>query len=266
MAQIKFYRSSVAPTNPQEGAIWFNVSNRTIQLYKSNAWEIYTSIIDASFNDNKLEITKHTGAKVTVDLSDMASKSVLDTLSDNFDQLKTNFDTLVGSDTNKSVRTIANEELAAQLLAGPDGAVDNFNTLQQLAAWLEEHPESAAAMNEAIATNSANISTLTTDVNNLKAIDHDAYKADIAAINTTIEENELTIASALTDLDTRINNLSATESVASVSGQDYILTETVDNVVVVKADIGSISNEEPGLALAADVKEYVDSTFEWASF
>ena len=29
--------------------------------------------------------------------------------------------TLQGEDTGKSVRTIANEELAAQLLAGPDG-------------------------------------------------------------------------------------------------------------------------------------------------
>ena len=33
------------------------------------------------------------------------------------------------------------------------GAVDNFKTLQELAAWLEQHPEDAAAMNVAIQAN-----------------------------------------------------------------------------------------------------------------
>jgi len=56
--------------------------------------------------------------------------------------------TLVGEDTGKSVRTIANEELAAQLLSG-DAEAD-FQTLQELAAWLEDHPEDAAAMNKSI--------------------------------------------------------------------------------------------------------------------
>lgn len=54
--------------------------------------------------------------------------------------------TLIGKDSDKSVRTIANEELAAQLL-GEDKAEDNFKTLQQLAQWLEDHPEDVAEMN-----------------------------------------------------------------------------------------------------------------------
>lgn len=486
MAQIKFHRSAVAPANPQEGFIWFNTSNRTIQLYKSNAWEIYTGIINATFNSNKLEITKHDNSVVTVDLSDMASKATLQTLSNNFDTLLTNFntlsaefstekgkistlqsnmtdvqnetaklsdvtgkvgaaisaavkvetdratgvengiisrvstleadnstnkaniqtntndiadlktalgaggsvsesinsaiekldanvtstngtnvnvqvveidgvitqvlvsdssassqalsdevtratteegkllqsingvsdkvDTLVGSDANKSIRTIANEELAAQLLSG-DAEAD-FKTLQELAAWLEGHPESAAEMNEKISTNTTNISTLSGDVATLKAIDHDAYKAadatlktelqgyadqaetdavntakaytdalangavatnttniatanekiatiegQITTINTTIEENELTIAAALTDLDTRVDSLEA-DTIKSVTGQDYIVAEANNGAVVVKADLGSVANGETGIALASDVKEYVDSTWE----
>ena len=58
-------------------------------------------------------------------------------------------DILIGEDVNKSARTIANEELAKQLLSGEADA--DFKTLQQLAAWLEDHPEDAAAMNQAIA-------------------------------------------------------------------------------------------------------------------
>lgn len=55
---------------------------------------------------------------------------------------------LVGSDTNKSVRTIANEELAAQLVA--DGAKESLDTLAEIAAWIQNHPDDASAMNEAI--------------------------------------------------------------------------------------------------------------------
>lgn len=56
--------------------------------------------------------------------------------------------TLIGEDANKSVREIANAELAAQLLSGKADA--DFKTLQELASWLEDHPEDAAAMNAAI--------------------------------------------------------------------------------------------------------------------
>lgn len=72
-------------------------------------------------------------------------------------------DTLVGTDTDKSVRAIAIEVLVEQLLA--DGNTENFETLQQLAAWLADHPEEAAEMNLAIQQNSAAISSIQDSVN-----------------------------------------------------------------------------------------------------
>lgn len=56
--------------------------------------------------------------------------------------------TLIGDDANKSVRTIANEELAKQLIA--EGADESLNSLQEIAAWIQSHPDDAAAMNKAI--------------------------------------------------------------------------------------------------------------------
>lgn len=56
--------------------------------------------------------------------------------------------TLIDSDVNKSVRTIANEELAAQLI--PEKAKENLDTLQEIAAWIQNHPDDASAMNSAI--------------------------------------------------------------------------------------------------------------------
>lgn len=58
--------------------------------------------------------------------------------------------TLIGSDSGKSVREIANAELAAQLI--PDGAKESLNTLQEIAAWIQSHPDDAAAMNSKIQT------------------------------------------------------------------------------------------------------------------
>ena len=56
--------------------------------------------------------------------------------------------TLIGSDSSKSIRTIANEELAAQLIpANADAARD---TLAEIAAWIQSHPGDAATMNAAI--------------------------------------------------------------------------------------------------------------------
>lgn len=62
---------------------------------------------------------------------------------------KADVDTLIGSDAGKSARTIANEELTKQLI--PENAQESLNTLTEIAAWIQEHPDDASAMNAAIA-------------------------------------------------------------------------------------------------------------------
>lgn len=62
---------------------------------------------------------------------------------------KADVDTLIGSDAGKSARTIANEELTKQLI--PEDAQESLNTLTEIAAWIQGHPDDASAMNAAIA-------------------------------------------------------------------------------------------------------------------
>lgn len=62
---------------------------------------------------------------------------------------KADVDTLIGTDSGKSVRTIANEELTKQLI--PEGAQESLDTLTEIAQWIQDHPDDAAAMNIAIA-------------------------------------------------------------------------------------------------------------------
>jgi hypothetical protein len=81
-------------------------------------------------------------------------KSVKGTLDANLSEVSGKVTTLIGSDAAKSVRTIANEELAAQLI--PASAKESLDTLQEIAAWIQQHPDDAAAMNTAI-TNLQNL-------------------------------------------------------------------------------------------------------------
>lgn len=62
---------------------------------------------------------------------------------------KADVDVLIDTDTGKSARTIANEELTKQLI--PEGAQESLDTLTEIARWIQDHPDDAAAMNTAIA-------------------------------------------------------------------------------------------------------------------
>lgn len=62
--------------------------------------------------------------------------------------LETKMETLIGTDENLSIREIAANELATQLI--PENAAESLNELKEIATWIQEHPEDASAMNLAI--------------------------------------------------------------------------------------------------------------------
>lgn len=111
---------------------------------------------------NEAAINNHSSALNSVMLKAVANETSIQGLQGSVEELDGIIDTLVGTDSNKSVRAIAIEVLVEQLLA--DGNTENFETLQQLAAWLADHPEEAAEMNLAIQQNSAAIGALQSSV------------------------------------------------------------------------------------------------------
>ena len=86
--------------------------------------------------------------------------------------------TLIGSDASKSVRTIANEELAAQLI--PASAKESLDTLQEIAAWIQSHPDDASAMNTAISNLAALVGTLPQETSETTVVGY--ITAEIAAL------------------------------------------------------------------------------------
>ena len=154
------------------------------------------------------------------------------------DKIDNVVDTLVGTDTGKSVRTIANEELATQLLSGDADA--DFKTLQELAAWLEDHPEDAAAMNKAIEDLEKLVGTLPEGVTATTIAD---YVAELVAAE---ESRAKGIESGL---ETR---LQAVETAMGEGGS----VETQINAAIAKLDADVTSDEvEEGKGLRVQVVE-----------
>ena len=104
--------------------------------------------------------------------------------------------TLIGADAGKSARTIANEELAAQLI--PETAQESLDTLQEIANWIQKHPADASKM----AADIASLKTLVGDdpvsdqinaaITALKIGDY-AKAADLTAAVARIAANEAAI-------------------------------------------------------------------------
>lgn len=80
----------------------------------------------------------------------------VDAVEDRATAVEGKVNTLVGEDSNKSVREITQAEIAAQLVGGGT----SFDTLQEIAAWLKDHPEDVGEMNEKINANTDAIALL----------------------------------------------------------------------------------------------------------
>lgn len=124
---------------------------------------------------------------------------------------------LIGNDSGKSARTIANEELAKQLI--PEGAQESLNELREIAAWIQEHPEDAAAMNVAITALQNKIGTLPSDANSETIV---AYITE--AINEALS-----------------NRYTKTEVDAKLKG--YYTATQIDGMIATDGEVSEMLNE-----------------------
>lgn len=78
MANLKFFRSATAPAAAESGAIWFDSTNKLLKVKNATDWEVYDggrNVINATFVNGLLTITKASGENVTLDFKDVASAS-----------------------------------------------------------------------------------------------------------------------------------------------------------------------------------------------
>lgn len=168
---------------------------------------------------------------------------------------QTTVDTLVGADTGKSVRTIANEELAAQLI--PEGAQESLNTLQEIAQWIQDHPDDAAAMNTAIEALETKVDT-----------GEQTVSAYVAAAIAALNIGDYATAANLTALAGRVTTLEgATHTHGNKAVLDGVTSEKVtawdaaEQNAKTYADGLAANYDAAGSAAAAETaaKSYADS-------
>lgn len=143
-------------------------------------------------------------------------------------------DVLIGDDTGKSARTIANEELAKQLI--PENAAEALNELQEIAAWIQAHPGDASAMNEAIQALQAKL-VLGTDG------EGNEYATVKAYIEAAIAAGEYATDQALSALAERTGALETkTAGLKGLAYKDTITETEVDASLMEKINASAQGN------------------------
>ena len=171
--------------------------------------------------------------------------------------LKTVVDTLVGTDTGKSARTIANEEMAAVLLVDPEKGEKNFSTLQALAKYLEDHPEEVADILASIKTLDDKVGELPTGDDAPATVVAYIAKvaADLASEAATARAAEAANKAAIEAEEARAKE--AEEANASAINDEQTRAEGAEKALSDRLDV--IEGEDEG-SIKKAVKDLSDTT------
>lgn len=117
--------------------------------------------------------------------------------------------TLVGNDENKSVATIAREQVAELLI--PENAQESLDTLEEIAAWIQSHPEDIAAVNADILDLQNRVSDLEDAIDGING--EPGLEARVSTLETTmgtftpVQGSYLDVGSAITYLNTSVTEI-----------------------------------------------------------
>lgn len=210
---VRLYTNAAGkPATPAEGVLYVNTDTGVGEVYNGSVWTVvikgYATSIGAGADDTTVPTSKavkdYTDAKVAEVAGDVANLGALASKNEvseaeleatlkakidgkanqtDLDTANGKLTTLIGTDAGKSARTIANEELAAQLI--PESAKESLDTLAEIAAWIQSHPDDASAMNQTITTLQNLVGTLPKDATSGTVVAYIKEYADgaIAALN-----------------------------------------------------------------------------------
>ena len=136
--------------------------------------------------------------------------------------------TLIGEDSDKSVRTIASEE-TAKIVAGADAS---FDTLKEIADWISNHKTDAAAMNSAIVALEGIVDGIGGEGEKATVV---AYVTDAIA---ALKIGDYAKAADLTALAARVGTLEATVGKAA-DGENAatgLIKDIADNASAIAAE------------------------------
>lgn len=191
-------------------------------------------------------------------------------------EISNKVDTLIGDDAGKSVRTIANEELAAQLI--PESASESLDTLQEIAAWIQSHPDDASAMNAAITALKNKLSGIDDGTETVKKYIDDAITAlsigdyakltDLASIYGDISDIQSSVSNIDTTLETvlkykgSVDNYNALPASPSLGDTYNIKNESTASVFYLRLiPITDVAISDSGMGYNEISAKYDSTTY-----
>lgn len=163
------------------------------------------------------------------------------------DDAQTAVDVLNGDDKGKSARAIAAEELAKQLI--PENAKESLDTLAEIAAWIQAHPDDATAMNKAITDLAALVGILPEDTESATVV---AYIKE--AIDAAIAALAIGDYAKAADLTAAVARIAALEADAHTHANKDVL----DGMTAEKVAAWDAAEQ--------NAKDYADEALTWGAF
>ena len=127
------------------------------------------------------------------------------------DGLEARVATLIDTDEDKSVATIAAEQVAELLI--PQNAKESLNTLQEIAQWIQDHPDDASQMSSDIQILQTQVGTLDDIINGTELDPDSGLVARVGALEDTVgtftpvAAKYLDVGSAITYLDNSVTEI-----------------------------------------------------------
>ena len=110
--------------------------------------------------------------------------------------------TIIGSDSDKSMREVAAEEVAALVADAPE----DLDTLQEIAAWINDHPDSASDLNNRLTIVEGDVANLETTLATLEAqqIQNTGDIADLESEIAALKAKDVDLQSQIDVIDNRL--------------------------------------------------------------
>lgn len=187
MANLKFYKMAQAPVGTTEkpleaGAVWFNTTNHSIEVYNGATWSAFSGVLDAVVANEVLTVTKYDGSTVSVDFSIYATDEALTLLTNRVSTLEGTVATQGGNITDLQGRmtTVEGKASAAEAkLVGLTGTV-----VEDIAAAVLVEENRAKGVEGGLDTR---LTTLETTVNT----DHEGRIAELENLFTSSESGSV---------------------------------------------------------------------------
>ena len=252
MANLKFFRSATAPAAAELGAIWFDSASKLLKVKNATDWEVYDggrNVIDATFVEGLLTITKASGENVTLDFKDVASAS--QTMKA-FEAL----DTAVKNAQSKADTGVANAATAQSAAEAAQTTADS-----KIASVTGDTTVKAETVNHAVT-----LSLATSDKGNVKFTkDADGLSANVtipAATVTGVAANDkvLSLTDKLVSATVGLDYGDATTE--ALNGKKAIKLVGKEGVVISEIDASAFIKDGMIQSVAFDTKtKHVTITF-----